>query len=355
MCARAVRASEVVLLVQSAEVLLRPWCILEIHAAVTAAIPIIAVQLRGGEYDFATARHTLTYLDTELDRRNPGATAILQQHSVQPVDAAYLLANVIPNLISIEFDASASSNVIKASIDDMMHEIRALRHAPAAQVHISRTDWLQQRGKNPNDAPMFQRAPSGVASGALPPLGSSVLPSIGSFTIDAGFEYARLPPEVPPLPKGYVMREALTGGIKAKLLQQEQDGAAVVSPSAPIVSVHGMGGSGKTVVASALCNDVELRSTFDRVCFVAVGQTPEMAELRKSLYRQLVGRPLDASLLGDEALIFQALEEAVRVRNRSALTCIRTHCPHSCCRSRAQRGSVSDYCLGRQRGSAYSW
>ena len=44
-------------IVQSAEVLLRPWCILEIHAAVTNAIPIVSVALRGKAYDFAEAQH----------------------------------------------------------------------------------------------------------------------------------------------------------------------------------------------------------------------------------------------------------------------------------------------------------
>ena len=109
-----VRASEVLLLVQSSDVLLRPWCILEIHAAVAHDIPIVAVSLRGKAYDFAEGQHTLTYLDTELDRLNPGASATLAANGVRPIDAAYLLANVLPNILSLEFDPGASSNIISA-------------------------------------------------------------------------------------------------------------------------------------------------------------------------------------------------------------------------------------------------
>ena len=42
-----VRESDVFVILLTAEVLLRPWCILEIHAAVSAGIPIIGVTLRG--------------------------------------------------------------------------------------------------------------------------------------------------------------------------------------------------------------------------------------------------------------------------------------------------------------------
>ena len=102
-------------------------------------IPIAAVSLRGKAYDFAEAQHTLTFLDTELERRNKGASAILVKNNVQLIDAAYMLSNVIPNLISVEFDASASSNIIQASINDMVAAIDRLRHTrPSAEIRVSR-------------------------------------------------------------------------------------------------------------------------------------------------------------------------------------------------------------------------
>lgn len=54
-------------------------CILEIHAAVTAQIPIVAVAMRGKNYDFKQATYMLTFLDTELERLNPGASAVLEK------------------------------------------------------------------------------------------------------------------------------------------------------------------------------------------------------------------------------------------------------------------------------------
>ena len=47
---RHVRDSDVMLVLLTADVMLRPWCILEIHAAVSARVPIVAVSLRGKEY-----------------------------------------------------------------------------------------------------------------------------------------------------------------------------------------------------------------------------------------------------------------------------------------------------------------
>ena len=50
-------------------------CILEIHAAVSAGIPIVGCTLRGKGYDHAEAQNQLTFLDTALEQKNPGASA----------------------------------------------------------------------------------------------------------------------------------------------------------------------------------------------------------------------------------------------------------------------------------------
>ena len=71
-----VRDSDVFILLLTAEVLLRPWCVLEIHTAVSAGIPIVGCTLRGKGYDHAEAQNLLTFLDTKLDERNPGASAV---------------------------------------------------------------------------------------------------------------------------------------------------------------------------------------------------------------------------------------------------------------------------------------
>jgi predicted ATPase len=46
------------------------------------------------------------------------------------------------------------------------------------------------------------------------------------------------------------------------------------------VGVQGMGGIGKTVLATALARDEEVRSTFpDGVLWVTLGQTPQLSSL----------------------------------------------------------------------------
>merc|ERR1719456_1565991 len=73
-----VRDSDVFMILLTAEVMTRPWCILEIHAAVSAGIPIVAVTLRGKSYDHTETQRLLTFLDSELEQQNPGATAVLR-------------------------------------------------------------------------------------------------------------------------------------------------------------------------------------------------------------------------------------------------------------------------------------
>ena len=48
-----VRDSDVLCLLQTADVLLRPFCILEVNEAIVSRIPIVALCIRGKGYDFA--------------------------------------------------------------------------------------------------------------------------------------------------------------------------------------------------------------------------------------------------------------------------------------------------------------
>ena len=48
-----VRDSDVLCLLQTAEVLLRPFCILELNEAIVSGVPIVALCIRGKGYDFA--------------------------------------------------------------------------------------------------------------------------------------------------------------------------------------------------------------------------------------------------------------------------------------------------------------
>ena len=81
--------------------------------AVSARVPIVGVTLRGKGYDHAQAQRQLTHLDTELDRLNPGSLAVLREHGLDPLDAAYLLANVLPRLVTTEINPAASKGTLK--------------------------------------------------------------------------------------------------------------------------------------------------------------------------------------------------------------------------------------------------
>ena len=71
-----------------------------------------------------------------------------------------------------------------------------------------------------------------------------------------------------------------------------------------------MGGSGKSVTAAAVVRDTEVRTMFDKICFVSVGQQPVIRDLYRQLHIQLCeGKHLDPSLVDDDAC-FHALQRA---------------------------------------------
>ncbi len=80
-----------------------------------------------------------------------------------------------------------------------------------------------------------------------------------------------------------------------------------------------MGGSGKTVIASALLRDKEIRHVFQRLAFVAIGQTPDLLQIQLSVYLQLTGQPLDMSSTDGDAVL-NALQNVAKGMN--ILLCI---------------------------------
>jgi hypothetical protein len=137
-----VRDSGVLAIVQSANVLDRPWCLLELYAAIEAAVPIIAITVQGKGYDFARAADQLLHLETKLDVVNPGACALLENEGVDPLDVAFKLSTVLPSIISVKFDSSASANAINASLLDIINAIKVAKPVP---IKKSRDEWLQSR------------------------------------------------------------------------------------------------------------------------------------------------------------------------------------------------------------------
>ena len=118
---------------------------------------------------------------------------------------------------------------------------------------------------------------------------------------------ARIPREVPALPKGHVPRKAILDGIKRMLFSLTPSESNNATLENAMLLVQGMGGAGKTVVATSIARDAEVGLRFGQICFVGLGQDVEIRELQRSLHFQIAGHPLDPSLREDSE-IFAALQ-----------------------------------------------
>ena len=65
-------------------------------------------------------------------------------------------------------------------------------------------------------------------------------------------------------------------------------------------------------MAAAFVRDGEVRSAFERVCWVSVGQEPDTAALQQTLYKQLVTRVLPEAATMDEQLALAELKEGAK-------------------------------------------
>ena len=144
----AVLQSDVLVLLQSAHVLERPWCLIELVTALDNRIPIVPVTLTTGQhsYDFAASSRFLQSLGTELEKRNPGAAKLLLDNGVDVVDCAHKLSAVIPNIISVDFNPSGSRNNIMACLLDV---VESMRKAVPVEVATTREAFLAKRGSPP--------------------------------------------------------------------------------------------------------------------------------------------------------------------------------------------------------------
>lgn len=122
-----VRQSDVLVLIQTAHVLERPWCLLEILTAIDADVPIVGVTLLGSDapYDFSDANQLLGDLAAELDRRNPGAAEQVRKFYPDMREAGVKLSTTLPSLISKRVDYSMSKRVLDAMLLDVLDEVNS--------------------------------------------------------------------------------------------------------------------------------------------------------------------------------------------------------------------------------------
>ncbi|MGI9179888.1 MAG: NB-ARC domain-containing protein, partial [Longimicrobiaceae bacterium] len=115
---------------------------------------------------------------------------------------------------------------------------------------------------------------------------------------------------VPPLPPHHLPRTEDIARLKRALL----DRAAVgITAAADKLGLHGQGGIGKTVLASALARDEAVRRAFpDGVYWVTVGQQPDVLRLQAELVREISGAAAEFTDTGEGS---RALGKAFANRN----------------------------------------
>ena len=251
--------------------------IMELYTAITNRVPIVALNVQNANpYDYRTASEFLLYFDKDIDIVNPGAAQLLIDHGVDPLDCAYLLSEAIPNIISIDFNPNGSARQIQASLADL---VEAVGHAAASESRMSKEEWFAwraatKREKRKTSIPNQVHRKSANASprpsiAAAAATTTTVTPSVPATVL------ADIPLSVPELPDAYLVRDKDILDLKTALLATNGPTSAALTSktkskrSAARTSAHGMGGIGKTTIATALVHDDEIRAAFDKLVWVS--------------------------------------------------------------------------------------
>lgn len=112
-----------------------------------------------------------------------------------------------------------------------------------------------------------------------PPAAERTATDVDTGTVDAAMG-ARVLGHMPVLPPRFVGRENVSGSVRDDLLSHR------------IVALVGMGGAGKTVLATAMASDFVIRRAFaDGIAWVNVGQRPTPTQLQEQLVTRLSSTP----------------------------------------------------------------
>ena len=94
---------------------------------------------------------------------------------------------------------------------------------------------------------------------------------------------------VPSLPSHYLSRTKRLETLR-NAVREDLDRPVVLTGETARVGMHGMGGIGKSVLASALVRDRLVREAFpDGIVWVGLGSLPTITELQRRVHRDLGG------------------------------------------------------------------
>ena len=101
--------SEVVVVLLTANVLHRPWTLVQLYEAIRAGIPIVSVLIDGGGYDFAHADTLLSDLSIGLEKATGDASAynilrqLCQERGLSPRRLQRVLGTALASLLAINY------------------------------------------------------------------------------------------------------------------------------------------------------------------------------------------------------------------------------------------------------------
>jgi hypothetical protein len=135
-----VKESDVLVLIQTKSCMERPWVIVEVLTAITFGVPIVAVHIVNGEFDYNFGH--AKWLLSDLERNLPTDTAkALRELGIDLQDASYRLSSTLPNVLSIPFNRNASKNILAATMADIADAVRSAN----VQTIPTYAEWTTRR------------------------------------------------------------------------------------------------------------------------------------------------------------------------------------------------------------------
>ena len=134
--------SEVVVVLLTANVLHRPWTLVQLYEAIRAGIPIVSVLIDGGGYDFAHADTLLSDLSIGLEKATGDASAynilrqLCQERGLSPRRLQRVLGTALASLLAINYRPGGDMAYTDAVIRDI---VQRTRHTPNSSVHATST------------------------------------------------------------------------------------------------------------------------------------------------------------------------------------------------------------------------
>ena len=126
-----VRDSDVLVLLQSANVLSRPYCVLELVTAIEAGVPVLGVTLSSSGYIFSEASALLTHLDEQVRTR---ISACVPSHA---------FACILPHVYFLESQRRAFTRVVLPCVLAARGHQSGRRCAPECQRRGPRRCGIQ--------------------------------------------------------------------------------------------------------------------------------------------------------------------------------------------------------------------